>query len=128
MLSLLLENEELFIKLNEEFKPTIDEQNIDEHINTLKFYYQLSSCGCMVACSSVIKYISRHFSSIDSNNLLSLPLEILHTIISSDELVIESEDSLFSSYRNFLKTEAKIRQTKKNLTLYRSTKKSSSQG
>ena len=49
----------------------------------------------MVACSSVIKYISRHFSSIDSNNLLSLPLEILHTIISSDELVIESEDSLF---------------------------------
>lgn len=95
ILSLLLDNEELFIKLNNDFELSIDERNVDECIATLKFYSQISSRFWAIDYSRIIKHIASHFYSIESSKLLSLPLKILHAIVASDDLVIESEDSLF---------------------------------
>lgn len=94
-LSIILDNKELFTLLNEKFDTNINEENIDHYLTYLKFFYQISPASNFIDCSSIIKCIASHFYSIDETKILSLPREIIHSIISSEYLVIESEDSLF---------------------------------
>ena len=73
----------------------INESNIDQYLTYLKFLYQIYPDSNFIDCCSIIKWIASNFYSIDENKILSLPREIIHSIISNEYLVIESEDSLF---------------------------------
>ncbi|EAY01044.1 hypothetical protein TVAG_295780 [Trichomonas vaginalis G3] len=75
----------------------IDKMKIDNKncVDLLEFYFDISSQENILEC---IKYISSNFSAIDSNKLKlisnKLGIDILQQIFSSDELLLEDEDSL----------------------------------
>ncbi|EAY07813.1 hypothetical protein TVAG_312120 [Trichomonas vaginalis G3] len=75
----------------------IDKMKIDNNncIDLLEFYFDISSQENIIEC---IKYISSNFYAIDSNKLKlisnKLGIDILQQIFSSDELLLEDEDSL----------------------------------
>lgn len=95
IISILLENEELFSIINEKFDSNINETNIDHYLSNLKFYHKISSTNNFMNYSNIINYIASHFYSIDESKMLSLPIEIVYSIILNSNLVVESEDSLF---------------------------------
>lgn len=92
-ISVLLGNEELFSLINDKID-NINGSNIDQYLDNLKILYQISPLSNCFNYKSVINYIASHFYSIDENKIISLPLSIIYSIISNENLVIDSEDSL----------------------------------
>lgn len=109
LISILLENEELFQKLNE-FSST---NNIDDCIHRLELfeYFQEISKTSAFDYSTLIDQISSQFYSIDQTKLKHLPRSTLLRIISSDKLKLESEDSLY----DFIES---IFEDKSDMTIY----------
>lgn len=94
LLSQYLENEEIFIKMNELFPIKSAEKNIDKCIQYLKYYESLKT-SFPINNDQIIKTISSQFNSIDTKKLIKLPLPVLYSILSNDELKLNDEDSLF---------------------------------
>lgn len=94
-ISILLENNELFSKLNELFSSEINEENIDQYINNLTIFSSISPSFDCFNYSAIIDLISSHFYSIDKNKLKRLPKTVIYSIISNPNLQLDTEDSLF---------------------------------
>lgn len=94
IISIILENKELFIKLNELYTNEINEDNIDEYIDILTIISQISQSSEFFNYDNIIDYIANHFYLIDKDKLKQLPKSILLSIISNSNLKLESEDSL----------------------------------
>ena len=95
IISILLENEELFIKINESFHKDLGENNIDQYLNNLQILDKITTNSNLFNYSDIVKFISKHFYLIDKEKLFQLPKRVLYSIISNESLTIESEDSLF---------------------------------
>lgn len=95
IISILLDNQELFLKINEIYP---NESNIDFCIQDLLFYQQQSQSQSLsnFDYSNIINTIASQFYSINENKLLQLPKSILYRIITNDNLKLKNEDSLFS--------------------------------
>lgn len=102
MIAILLDNEELFKKLNELFPNDLNEDSIDLYLQDLQFcnsQYKHQFQSCSFNCfndTHIIEYIASHFYSIDENKLLQLPRSILYSIITNKHLKLRNEDSLFN--------------------------------
>lgn len=94
ILSVLLSNDELFLKISEAFKNSINENSLDLYLNHLRLIFKFSPQSSLYANSEIINYISSHFHSIDKAKLLSLPVDILEKIILNENLKLQNEDQL----------------------------------
>lgn len=94
ILSVLLSNDELFLKISEAFKNSINENTLDLYLNHLRLIFKFSPQSSLYANSEIINYISSHFHSIDKAKLLSLPVDILEKIILNENLKLQNEDQL----------------------------------
>lgn len=103
-LSMIIGNEELFQLINELFPQNINETSIDlylmylQNTNSYRYFPFFNE-------KQAIEYISSHFYTIDSEDLMKLPKPILYSIISNERLVIESEDKLFDFITDLFKEE-----------------------
>lgn len=105
IISVLLQNEELFQKLNELFyeknsSKTEDNTEEDIHIDFLTFFHlnskmSMDSAMSMLEYSNTIKYIASHLYSIDASKIIKLPKPVFYSIVKNDSLKVKSEDSLF---------------------------------
>ncbi|KAK8883580.1 hypothetical protein M9Y10_042674 [Tritrichomonas musculus] len=95
IISILLENEELFIKIKDQFDNEIKEDNLDQQINKLTILDKITEKSNFFNYSSIIEFISKQFYLIDKEKLFQLSKGVLYSIICNEELRIESEDSLF---------------------------------
>lgn len=93
-ISIILQNDELYEKINESFPTEINESNIDLYLHNLKLLYDCSKISKDFSFSDIIDFVASRFYSIDQKELKKLPKSILYSIISSDHLTLESEDSL----------------------------------
>lgn len=100
IISILLENQELFTKINDIYTNEINEGNIDLYIQDLQLYNEQQDCLNPVKMlnafnyKSVINYLASHFYSIDQDKLLRLPKSIIYKIITNKNLKLKDEDSL----------------------------------
>lgn len=100
VIAIVIDNQELFIKLNEIFPKEIDDTNFDLCLQDLLLFYNekqnfqhLRSLNYF-NYSSVINYMASNFYSFDQNKLLQLPRSILYKIITNENLKLVDEDSL----------------------------------
>lgn len=95
IISLILENEDLYQKIEEHFP--ICKDNLDPPINYILnlYQYELYSNEFKLREDECIKFISNNFYKYDKTELLKLPKTILYLILSNEGLVIQSEDFLF---------------------------------
>lgn len=107
IISILLDNLEIFTQVNDIYDENVNYTNIDQYISNIKFYKQIPSSFNFMKYSKIIKYISSNFYRIEENKLLTIPAKILFSIIFDENLVIESEDSLFD-FINKLFSEEKV--------------------
>lgn len=94
LISIILENEELFDKLNSAYSFNINKSNIDRYLQNLLFFNSYIKTNKYFNYSKIIDFIAGHFHSIDENKLMNLPKTILYSIISNHHFKIENEDSL----------------------------------
>lgn len=94
LISIIFGNEELYSKINEIFPKQIEEKNIHENLQELINFYYYSPKSNNFEYSRYIDFISSHFYLIDKKELINLPKPILYSIVSNQNLKIESEDSL----------------------------------
>lgn len=95
IISILLENEELFIKINETFHKDINENKIDQYLKNLQILDKVTTNSNLFNYTCILEFISKHFYLINKEKLLQLSKRVLYSIISNQSLIIESEDSLF---------------------------------
>lgn len=95
ILSIILENEELYHKIDQIFP--ICGNNLNSPIDYLLnlYQYEFYSDRFIFREDECIKFISKNFYKYEKVNLLKLPKTILYSIISNKELIIQSEDYLF---------------------------------
>lgn len=74
LISILVDNEELFCKLNEISINDINESNINQHITNLAIFFKISPS--FFNNSDTIDLIARNFYIIDENKLKQLPKHI----------------------------------------------------
>ena len=96
IISILLENEELFIKINQLFHKDINEDNIDQYLEKLQILDKITINSNLFNYSDIVEFISKNFYLIEEEKLLKLSKRVLYSIISNESLTIESEDSLFN--------------------------------
>lgn len=94
ILSILLENQEMFEKINEIYPFKNDKTNIDSIIKYFNCYDCFDSRYQPFNSNSMIDIISSNFYSLDKSTLLNLSKPVLYSIISNDQLKLENEDSL----------------------------------
>lgn len=92
LLAIMLGNEEIYKKINNIYPDYINENNIDSCIQYLQCFYKVPNS---FEDDRIIQFIASHFHSIDQLKLLSLPKCVLYSIISSEKLKIENEDSIY---------------------------------
>ena len=93
-IALLLENNELFKKIDELFPIKIKKSNFEKYIGQLQLFQYLTQESPDFDYSLIIDLISSHFYSLNPNKLFQLPKSILYSIISNKYLKLKSEDSL----------------------------------
>lgn len=97
VLSILLDNEEMFVKMNQLFPITKDLSNIDTCLDYLKNFGSLKNIGLSfnLELASIIDFISSNFYQIEQEKLLNLSKSTILSIISNNHLLLNDEDSLF---------------------------------
>lgn len=96
LISILLENEELYDKINEIYPIDISETNINLYLQHLQFFYSFSDSSNRFNYTNIIDYLSNHLYLFKTSQLLSLPKSLLYKLISNPNLLVESEDSLLT--------------------------------
>lgn len=105
IISILLENIELFDSINNSFQIPIDESNLDNYLEHLPLFYQISQHSQQYFnYYHIIDYIASHFYSIDKSKIYPLPKLIIYSIISNDNLKLENEDTLLDFIIEIFKT------------------------
>lgn len=103
-LSIVLGNEELFLKLNELFPPDFSKENVNTYLKYIQSCYNLSILSHDFNFSSLISFISSHFYTLDQGEFLKLPRRLQYLVISHPQLQIKSEDSLFDIILQIIET------------------------
>lgn len=93
-LSIILGNEELFIKINELFPPDFSTENLDTYVEYLQSCFYFSHISIDFDFSSLIDFISKNFYLVNPNTFLKLSHSIQYSIISNPHLQIKTEDWL----------------------------------
>lgn len=93
LISIIINNEELFEKIDEIYPFNINEFNVDYYLQHLQVFHYFLGNSQHFNYSKIIDFIASHFYSIDENKLLYLPRSILHSIISNEHFKIKNEDS-----------------------------------
>ena len=110
ILSILIKNEEMFMKLDELFEKE-DDENSEKKINKeLKFLSFLEICSESTEVwnrSKSIEYIASHLYSIDADKIIDLPKAVFYSILKNDKLTIDSEDWLLNLIDEFIAKEEK---------------------
>ncbi|KAK8887933.1 hypothetical protein M9Y10_038992 [Tritrichomonas musculus] len=102
IISILLQNEELFKLLNDLFYDSTNDDEDDTAINqNIEFLSFFQNNSKFLDYSNSIKYIASHLYSIDKSQIIKLPINVFYSIIKNDELKIESEDSLLELIESF---------------------------
>ncbi|KAK8840841.1 hypothetical protein M9Y10_027668 [Tritrichomonas musculus] len=94
IISIIIGNEELFDKISESHPFCIDQSNADFYLKYLNNLSHLTQYSSQFKYTEIIDCISRHFYSFTDEQLLQLSKPLLYTIISNENLKINSEDSL----------------------------------
>ena len=81
IISILVNNTELFSKLNDLYSYEINENDIDHYLTNLTFFSKISSTFNYCNYSNIINTISSHFHSIAKMKLTQVPKSILYEII-----------------------------------------------
>ena len=95
LISILVDNEELFFKLNDISINDINESNINQYMTNINIFFKISPSCSFLNYSDIIDLISKYFYAIDDSKLKQLPKTVLYSIICNQNLQIENEDSLF---------------------------------
>ena len=98
ILSIILGNEEIYQKINELSPTNSGKLNTDLCIEMLQTDYFLNSknkFSLSFQNKKAIEFLSSNFFSIEKSKLICLPKPILYSIITSDKLKLENEDSLY---------------------------------
>lgn len=109
LISIIFDNEELFKLLEENFPITSNESKIDFCIQQLQlsqYFQKILHTSSNFTYSSIIDFIADNFYSIDKNKLLSLTISTLHSIISNEHLLIETEDLLLDFIEKVFQTKS----------------------
>ena len=114
IISILLENPELFKVISDSFQMEINDNNLDHYIQLLMHLYQFSPSTQYYNYNNIIDYISGNFHLIDKSKLLPLPKSILFLIISNDKLKLYNEDSLFDFVQQIFETDENDSEFDKN--------------
>lgn len=103
IISVLLKNTELSNKLDNLFAPADkNDALIYDDIDFLNFLLKNKGMIEIADMNNTIKSIARHFYLQNDEKLAQLPPLALHSIISQDCLVVQSEDSLLEAIDNFI--------------------------
>lgn len=95
IISILVNIEELFCKLNDLSFNDINESNINQHMANFAIFFKISPSCSFFNYSDTIDLISKYFYAIDEEKLKQLPKSALYSIICNQNLQIKSEDWLF---------------------------------
>lgn len=114
IISILLENPELFKVISDAFQIEINDSNLDQYIHLLIHLYQFSQSMQYYNYNNIIDYISANFHRIDKSKLLPLPKSILFLIISNNKLKLYNEDSLFDFIQQIFETDENDSELNKN--------------
>lgn len=99
-LSILIGNEEIFDRMNDLYPVALEEEKICEIIENLKYFENFKKNNKkdlyfqFLNDDKIIDFIASHFYCEDKS-LACLAKPVLHRIISSSQLKVSSEDSLF---------------------------------
>lgn len=115
IISIFLENEELLSALNKLFADDINETNIDHYLTNINLLYQTSYSQSIFNYTNIINFISSHFYLIDETKLIQLPISILYSIISNENLTIKSEDSLFDFIEKYFNQNGEEKESDLNI-------------
>ena len=105
IISILLNNEELFNKISELYSNEISETNIYQYLSNLTFLYEISPTFYHFSTQDIINFVASHFYSIDKSRIIHLPKEVLLSIISNENIKIDNEDSLFEFIKQIFNEE-----------------------
>ena len=97
ILSILIENKEIYEKIDELFPISTEEENLDtcvQYLQYLDVYKKYDFYFKTINNQEIVDFISSHFYSIEKTKLLKLPKSILYSIISNQHLKLKDEDSL----------------------------------
>ena len=95
IISILLDNKDLYNKLVDLYTNEINETNLEQYLTNLSILSNISPAFDCFNYNNIIDFVSSHFYSIDKMKLKNLPKTIIYSIISNQNLKIKSEDSLF---------------------------------
>lgn len=97
ILSIILENNEIFDLINKLFPIVKKNDDIDICLSYLPYisYFDCGFCNSSFNYQSLFDSVSSHFYSIDQTKLLQMPIHVLYSIISNKHLKLSSEDSLY---------------------------------
>lgn len=107
LLSIILGNEELFTKINENFPPDYSEENISTYLTNIQCYYHFSQFSPDFDFAGVISFISNHFYLLDLDEFLKIPRRMQYLIISNPDLQINNEDSLLEVVIQIIESDQK---------------------
>lgn len=105
IISIVINNEELYCKLTELYSNEINETNIDHYLSKLTFLYNISPTFDCFNYNNIIDKISSQFYSIDKQKLKQIPKPILYSIICNSNLRLENEDSLLDFLNDYFSEE-----------------------
>lgn len=98
LLSILLENDDLYSELNELFPMNLDVTKINFYVQFLQF---LTTDYSTFHNTNLFDFISSRVYSIDKEKLLKFSESILYMILSNEHLKIQNEDSLYDIIEEF---------------------------
>ncbi|KAK8849871.1 hypothetical protein M9Y10_018458 [Tritrichomonas musculus] len=105
IISILLKNKEMFVKLDELFADDDDEEEnfgkISEKLDFDSFLEMNSDPSEMWNQSKIIEDIASNLYSIDTDQIIDLPRTVFYSILKNAKLKIESEDWLLDLIDKF---------------------------
>ena len=107
-ISILLKNREMFTKLYELFEDDEKEEEFEKKIVkfwSTSFLDNNSDLAEMWNQSETIDYMASNLYSFDEDQIIDLPRTVFHSILTNDNLTIESEDWLLDLIDKFVSKE-----------------------
>lgn len=103
ILSVLLDNEEIFNQMNQMFPFESKKDKFNDYLQFIGFFNTKKSNFFKFNNNQLFDIISSNFFSFDEKKLLQLPIPILYSIISNKNLKVSNVDSLFDFINTLFK-------------------------
>lgn len=120
IISILIQNKELFSKLDELFQKNVEkeeysENKIKENIEFLSFIDESIENPEIFDGIKSIEYIASNFYRIEENKINELPKSIFYSIIKNDKLTISNEDQLLDMINKYFCSEEETNENDVNI-------------